>query len=108
MKTFSIYGASDDLVETDGVNGCDEFNVNPQGESGYAGTFVLSGGGQTMKIHAFYDGCWHFSPAQLDEGVDLPAWPMRITAHRIRDEIGYSTLIEVDVPDDTHLFRANR
>lgn len=99
MKTFSIYGASDDLVETAGVPGCDEFNIIS--DDVLVGTFVLGG---KMRIRALYDGCWSFSVGQVDEEIPLPDWPIRIKQH----ERGYSTEMEIDVPDDVTLIREKK
>lgn len=107
-KTFRIYGASDDLVVAEGIPGCDEFGVRPgikREDLGYAATFLLTGPGGAMRVHAFYGpgGTWFFAPAMLAEGVPIPDWPTRVTHHSIRGEVGYSTMLEIDVPDGTVL-----
>ena len=99
MKTASFYGASDDLIEIAGVPGADEFNICKDGP--YIATFNLGG---KVRIHAFYDGCWSFAVGQVDEDIPLPDWPIRITQH----EKGYSTQLEIDVPDDTKVFLEER
>lgn len=103
MKTLRMYGASDDLVEAEGVPGADEFGA--EGSHDIAATFVLGG---KMRIHALYThvGCWGFAISQVDEDVQLPDWPIRISQYNdgIRPG-GYSTLLEVDVPDDATLIR---
>lgn len=112
MKTLRMYGASDDLIEASGVAGAieasgvagaDEFGAWCSGE--IAATFVLGG---RMRIHALYTkvGCWGFAISQVDEDVQLPDWPIRISQYNdgIRPS-GYSTLLEIDVPDDATLIK---
>lgn len=107
MKRFTMYGASDDLIESEGVPGCDEFNVNPLRDmGGLAAVFMLSGPGGNLRIMAFYWNVWFFAIAQTDEGIPLPNWPLQITHQEVRDgEPGYSTVLEIDVPDGTVLAR---
>ena len=97
-ETLVIYGASDDLVEMEGVNGADEFNVNPKGKIGHAGSWLVTGADGVMRVVAFYDGVWHFSVAQADEGVPIPPWPLTITHHQIGGDVGYSTEVRIEVP----------
>lgn len=97
MKTFSMYGASDDLIEASGVRGAKEFYSLEDGT--YHGSFNLGG---KMRIHAIYDGCWSFAVGQIDEEIPLPDWPIRIGR---TPECAYSTLLEIDVPDDAKLFQ---
>ena len=110
---FQIYGASDDLVETNGISGCDEFGAYPLNNepSGFAGSFVLAGPGGSMRILAFYapfsvGPCWTFAPMQMDEDVPFPDWPLRI--HSGKPARGYSTVLEIDVPVGTVLVREDR
>ena len=98
MQTAIFYGSSDDLIEIEGVMGGDEFNIIKDGP--YIATFNLGG---KMRVHALYDGCWSFAIGQVDEDISLPDWPFRITQH----ERGYSTQLEIDVPDDVKVFREN-
>lgn len=98
MKTMTMYGASDDLIEIGGVPGADEFYAEGLGDDLVQGSFILGG---RMRIRVLYDGCWSFAISQLDEGFPIPEWPIRITNH----ERGYSILLEIDVPDDVAIFR---
>lgn len=98
MKTFTIYGASDDLIEIGGVPGADEFYAQQLRGCPVMGSFVLGG---KMRVRAIYDGCWSFAVGQVDEDIPLPEWPIRVSQH----ERGYSTLLEIDVPDDVGIFR---
>lgn len=105
-KTFTIYGASDDLIETAGVPGCDEFGAYASGDGPNA-SFVLSGPDGSMRIVAFYgigrEGLWYFAPCQVSEDVPLPDWPIRV--HAGEPARGYSTVLEIEVPEGTTLVR---
>lgn len=101
MKTLSMFGASDDLIEASGVFGAREFYAT--GTDGtYMGSFNLGG---KMRIHALYDGCWSFAVGQVDEEIPLPDWPIRIGR---APECAYSTLLEINVPDDVRLFQEKK
>jgi hypothetical protein len=95
MKTLQMFGASDDLIEVSGIKGADEFNIVKDGP--YITSFNISG---KIRIHAIYDGCWSFAPGQVDEDIPLPNWPIRIKQSEEKD---YSTLLEIDVPDDSYI-----
>ena len=100
-KLFSIYGASDDLIETEGVSGCDEYGAYNVEST----TFILNSPstGASMKLVTRYNinGTWSTSIDMIDEDIPIPNWPIEISmAPR-----GYSTLVEITVPDDTHLVK---
>lgn len=98
MQTAVFYGASDDLVEVEGVLGGDEFGVYQSGNGRYHGSFLLGG---EMRVHAIYDGTWSFAVGQVDEAVPLPDWPVRLKWPGGR---GYSTRLEIDVPEGVKVF----
>lgn len=93
MQTAIFYGASDDLIEIEGVKGADEFGPSTDRQP-YMASFNLSG---KMRVHVIYDGCWSFAIGLVNEGIPLPDWPVRITQH---DDPFYSMHLEIDVPDD--------
>lgn len=95
MKTVSIYGSSDDLIEIEGIKGANEFGLSGETceEIDISRPFVIGG---KMKIYAIYDGCWHFSIGPVDEGIQIPNWPVRFSLY----ESGYSALMQIDVPDE--------
>lgn len=97
MRTITFEGGSDDLVEIGGAPGGDEFNVNPKGELGYAGTWRVEAGGDVLLVHAFYDGTWWFAAGasfdELGDGGENPG-----VAHR-HHPVG-SWLPLLGVPDD--------
>lgn len=97
MQTAVFYGASDDLIEIEGVKGGNEFGIFKVGP--YIAAFNLGG---KMRIHSIYDGCWSFAVGQVDEEIPLPDWPIRIKWPGGR---GYSTRLEIDVPDDVKVFQ---
>lgn len=100
MKTVKFYGASDDLVEIEGIKGEDEFYFHPTCESekgiGLSQAFLVGSGAGGLKVYAIYDGCWHFSIGPIDEDIEMPQWPIRYSLY----ESGYSVLLEIDVPDN--------
>lgn len=102
MKTVSFEGASDDLIEVEGCDGGDEYGVWNNGDS-YKGTFTLVEGNEPrMNVHAFYDGCWSFGIGMVDEDVALPDWPTRLKSPGGR---GYTTRLEIDIPDNVFVKR---
>jgi hypothetical protein len=100
MQTAIFYGASDDLIEVEGVKGADEFSAWLKNDEGVvAGSFVLGG---KIRVRAIYDGCWTFAVGQVNEDVPLPAWPVRMDQS---PEVPYSARLTIEVPDDVVLFR---
>jgi hypothetical protein len=98
MKTLKMHGASDDLIESEGIDGADEFAKFASATWPYVASFKVTSheamGG--LNIHVLYDGCWSFA-VSADESEQLPGWPIRRTWGGGR---GYSELLEIDVPDD--------
>ena len=100
MKTLTIYGSSDDLLETSGVKGCDEFNVNPD-PNGYAGYLKVVSGDIILHIHVIYDGSWAFSVCPQNGDCDeMPKWDMM---RSFGSKSSYSETLTIEVPDDTKL-----
>ena len=95
--TIRIYGGSDDLVEVEGCKGADEFGAPLSGGRLWRGDLIAPDGG-SLRVHMIYDGCWHVAVGQVDDGVPLPAWPLRFET-----EQGYSTVLVVDAPEGTRL-----
>lgn len=99
MRTLTIYGASDDLIESDGLPGCDEFNVYPDGS--YAGAFRVQSKESTITVHCIYAGHWCFAVGPEDDDYEkLPDWPIR---RKWGDNSAYSETIEIDCPDDARV-----
>ena len=106
MKTLKMFGYSDDLVECEGIPGCDEFDVWHNGDS--RGKFVVSDGQQAICIHALYCGSWAFaitSENDRDDYRTMPDWPVRRSFGKDCD---YSETIEIDVPDNAVLRRVEK
>jgi hypothetical protein len=106
-----MYGYSDDLVESEGIEGCDEFNAYSSSDI-VARFHVISAEGQ-LEVNAIYgkNGCWGFAVLQVDEDVPLPTWPIFVTqATNSLNENGpqYSTLLEINCPDDAKLVRVDK
>ena len=76
MKTFSISGASDDLVETNGITGCDEFSIIKDGP--WMTCLTIQAEGRTLDVHVIYNGYWAFAVGSSDGDSDeQPDWPIR-------------------------------
>jgi len=115
---LKIYGASDDLVELEGigelVRKCPECGHDidepsravvghSSGEFGSGDLMVVVGGvdgapGIRVRVRygRFGVGCWSAEVCQIDEDVPIP-WPVSIK-HSVR---GYSVVVEIDAPDGT-------
>ena len=102
---ITIYGASDDLVEVDGCEGADEFDVGAPGR--WQGDLIAPGGTEQMRVHCWYDddGCWQVGVGQVLEETRLPAWPVSITqAPGPRPAVtGHSAMLSIDAPPGTRL-----
>jgi len=99
VLTLKMYGASDDLVECEGIPGCDEFDVydeTPQFIVNHVNHMEGS-----LLITAVYSGAWAFAIADNSDDYDgLPPWPIRRTWG---NDVPYSETIEIDVPEGTTL-----
>jgi len=94
VKHVKFYGASDDLIEVEGdVPGCDEYN-------GEHGVFTVGG----LVIAIDYTGIWAIRVAQVDEDVPVTASDLRLSvAKRADGTPGYSMVLDMDVPDGSHV-----
>lgn len=98
MKTFSVYGVSDDLIEANGISGADEFPR--KGNGAYCGTIRIEHGASAVLIHCLYSGGWSFAVSDDSDDGDFsspPHWPVRRT---FGDDCKYSETVFVNVPDD--------
>lgn len=101
MKDLTIYGASDDLIETEGIPGCDEFEACIIGGGVYAGVLRVRSKEGSLDIYCIYDGCWCFAIGTEDGDYDMmPQWPVRRTWG---DQVPYSETLRIGVPDDAVL-----
>lgn len=112
---ITIYGASDDLVEVDGAVGAspEEYNVYDSGKLMWRADFIApdpadESPAERLRVHAIYDGCWHFSVGQVDEVYPLPAWPLRIQQGEQdygEGKLGprYSVVLLIDAPEGTRI-----
>lgn len=99
MKTFTISGASDDLIETDGIPNCDEFNIIKDGP--HMTTLTIMSDEGSLDIHCIYAGYWAFAIGSEDGDCDtMPDWPIRRAWGKT---VHYSEYVEIDVPDDAIL-----
>jgi len=97
MAKVTFYGASDDLVEVEGIEGADEFSPEKDGWVGV----LESPDGDTALVYVDYrhNGTWTVSLGIYEEDYLLPAWP--ITTEVRPDLCRYSTHVTVEVPDGT-------
>lgn len=95
MIKIEMYGASDDLVEVEGCKGADEF----QHYKGIWRGDLVAPDGDSLRVHIFYDGCWHVSAGQVDEEINFPDWPMSFR----QEAAGYSVVLTIEAPDGTRL-----
>lgn len=96
MKTVTIFGASDDLIEVCGdIEGCDEFNNCAQGP--YMGCVHIEAGDFHLQVHAIYAGGWGFGITT--EGGDYDEYPPWDIKREFGTESSYSETVTVEVPD---------
>lgn len=96
MAEVTVYGASDDLVEIEGINGADEFNCDGK----WVGVLEAPDGGTALLYVDYRDnGCWTVTIGRFEEEYALPAWPVVFTAND--KECKYSTYATITVPDGT-------
>lgn len=102
MQRAIFSGASDDLIEIEGVKGGDEYSGMTGRDEIVAGTFNVGG---KLRVRALYDGCWSFAVGQVDEDIPLPDWPISVTQH---PETPYSVALVIECPDDVKVFREGK
>jgi len=110
-----IYGAFDDRVEVEGCRCADEFTVHaPRADQVAWRGDLIGPDGDQMRVHLFYDGCWHPGVGQVGRDVPLPPWPVRFVAGgvpgaadartaRARLYPAHSVALCVDAPASTRL-----
>lgn len=99
MKTLKIYGASDDLIETQGIEGCDEFSMY---DDDAVRLEVRSGDGESgLDIYPIYEGGWGFAIiCPFGDCDQYPDWEVR---RRFGGDEAHSETVEIVVPDDATL-----
>jgi hypothetical protein len=105
-----MYGYSDDLVEAEGIEGCDEFNAWSD-DGIVAARFQVAAAEGQLEIIAVYNNAWGFAVLQTAEEQPLPKWPVFVSqAKNSLNENGphYSTLLEINCPDDAVLSRIDK
>ena len=109
-----IYGSADDLVVVEGCPGAGAFFA-PAGrpdQIAWRGDLVGPDGDQ-LRVHLFYDGCWHAGIGQVRPYVPLPPWSVRLTSggapvtngqtRTARLNPGHSGALLIDAPAATRL-----
>jgi hypothetical protein len=101
MKTLKVYGSRDYLINFSGIEGANQFSV--YSDNLIQALFLVKSLEEEIYIIAFYDeeGNWSFEISLSEECLELPNWSTRIYNYKN----GYSTCLEIDVPDDTVLTR---
>ena len=95
MKELRFYGASDDLFECEGAIREEVDCYNSVGRY-----HLKSSEGEVFIIGQYLDsGLWSVGLSPVDEGVPVPDWACNYSIY----EHGYSTLLTMQVPDDTEL-----
>jgi hypothetical protein len=105
MAKLTVYGASDDLVETSGIDGTDEFDITS--ESSWSAV-IQAPSGETAMLYVDLrrNGCWTVSLGRYEEDYALPSWPVSVISD---DSIcRYSTYAEIIVPDGSTLTETPR
>lgn len=97
MAKVTIFGASDDLIEIDGIDGADEFNDT----SGHWRGILEAPNGETALVYVDLrrGGTWTVALGQFEEDYALPAWPQRYETDF--DLSAYSVKATIEVPDGT-------
>lgn len=97
MKTLKFRGYGDDTFGEYSITGTDVDNCascNPI-------QCVIRAEDKSLVVTGQYDrfrnGCWDIGVSLFDEEIPAPDWNMRISFE------DYSTVLEVDVPDDFSL-----
>lgn len=97
MATVTIYGASDDLIEIDGIDGADEFNDT----SGHWRGILEAPNGETALVYVDLrpGSVWTVALGQFEEDYELPKWKQRYETDF--DLCTYSVKATIEVPDGT-------
>lgn len=99
MPTVEIYGHSDDIVYIDGkIDGAGEYPVHQGTLCARIEIRSRMFEKQRLSVYAIYDGCWHFSVGQIEEGDKDPGWLQHIVFER------YTTKLTLDVQDDAKAY----
>lgn len=100
-----ITGASDDLIEFEGVPDYDEFCNSGTSPIKFSGNLVAPDG-SGVRVIVIYDshgkqssGCWFVAVGKIDEDIDYPNWPTVIS----EGDRPYNTLVTIEAPDGTAL-----
>ena len=101
MKILKMYGASDDLIEAEGLPGCDEFNADGVGNC--VGRFEVQSSEGSLFIHAIYDGSWCFAVGSSDADSDFSAMPNWKITRIWGADSPYSETLLIECPDDAEL-----
>lgn len=102
---IKITGASDDLIEFEGIPEYDEFCNSNNFPIKFSGNLVAPDN-SGVRVIVIYDshgeqasGCWSVSVGKIDEDTAYPEWPIMVT----QGDRDYNTLMTIEAPDGTIL-----
>lgn len=82
MAELIIYGASDDLVEFEGVFSEEYSGIGAEGKPLYFEVTDTADEGYLVAAIYGRRGCWTFAAGLLDEGMNLPDWDLRVEKYK--------------------------
>ena len=96
MKKFTVFGASDDLIEVNCDGHIMEHNI--VSNCPYRGTIFVHSDTIGIEVHCVYTGCWSFAiRPDCKYGETMPNWNITRT---FGDKVQYSETVVIDLPDD--------
>ena len=101
MATVTISGASDDLVEIEGIDGADEFYADSKDH--WEGILEAPDGEAAIVYVDFQkNGTWTVALGQYEEDHALPSWPQSYASE------GYTVIATIEVPEGTTIRERRR
>lgn len=102
---ITVTGASDDLIEFDGVPDYDEFCNAGTSPIKFSGNLIAPDG-SGVRVIVIYDsegkessGCWAIAVGKINEDIDYPEWPTIVS----QGDRNYNTTVTIEAPDGTIL-----
>lgn len=101
MKTLKFEGYSDDTMMEHGITNQSYDNCATDSPI----HCIISAGNERIVITGYYNinptgGVWMMGVSQYDEDSPIPNWPIKF---KTKPSIGYSPILEIDVPDEFSL-----
>ena len=104
MTTYTVYGASDDLVEIEGTDGTRE-ELSALGDDSARVIFGAPDGRAALAVIARYEagGVWSVSPVPVNEDTAIPegwTWTVARGAAAFPGPSRYTMVLTIDTGDD--------